>query len=181
LRARFPDVLARVDLETFLREIRRVRRGYSRVAADEVTYNLHVVLRYELEELLVSGVLAPADLPAAWNQAMVPLAGAPPPDDLQGVLQDVHWALGSFGYFPSYTLGNLYAAQLFAAWERAHPTGLDAVAAGDLSPLRDWLREHVVRPGHRWTQDELVQRATGSGLDPAPFLQHVRRRYVELE
>ncbi|MEQ1506682.1 MAG: carboxypeptidase M32, partial [Myxococcota bacterium] len=179
LRARFPEALAGVDLDAFLGEIRRVRRGPVRVTADEVTYNLHIVVRYELEELLIGGQLAPADLAAAWNQAMVPLCGAPPATDRVGVLQDAHWAVGSFGYFPSYTVGNLYAAQLFEAWQRVHPDGMAALAAGDPAVLRDWLREVVYRVGHLKSEDELVRSATGSGLDPAPFLRYVRARYVD--
>ena len=123
--------------------------------------------------------LAPADLAAAWNQAMVPLCGAPPATDRVGVLQDAHWAVGSFGYFPSYTIGNLYAAQLFEAWQRVHPDGMDALAAGDPAVLRDWLREVVYRVGHLKSEDELVRSATGSGLDPEPFLRYVRARYVD--
>lgn len=177
LRERFPSALRGVDLEAFLAEITRVRRSFVRVEADEVTYNLHIVVRYELEELLVDGHLKAEDLPAAWNQAMVPLAGGPPPDDTVGVLQDVHWAVGSFGYFPSYTLGNLYGAQLFEAWQRARPDGLDAIAAGDASVLRGWLSDQVYRRGHLLAEDELVRAVTGSGLDAGPFVRAIRARY----
>ncbi|MEQ1567784.1 MAG: carboxypeptidase M32, partial [Myxococcota bacterium] len=177
LRERFPDALRGVSLDVFLAEINRVQRGSRRVTADEVTYNLHVVVRYELEELLIAGHLGPADLPAAWNQAMVPLAGKPPASDLEGCLQDVHWAVGSFGYFPSYTVGNLYAAQLFEAWQRDHADGLDAIAAGHPEVLTGWLADRVWRHGHRWTEDELIRRATGSGLDSGPFVRYVREKY----
>jgi carboxypeptidase Taq len=177
LRALFPVELAAVELDEFVAEVNRVRRGLVRVKADEVTYNLHIVVRYELEAQLVGGELAPADLAAAWNDAMVPLAGRAPADDLEGVLQDIHWAIGAFGYFPSYTLGNLYAAQLFEAWQRACPDGMAAIAQGDTSPLRGWLREHVYAAGHRLREDEIVRRAAGSGLDAGAFVRYARARY----
>jgi carboxypeptidase Taq len=109
---------------------------------------------------------------------MIPLTGHPPPDDVVGCLQDVHWAVGSFGYFPSYTVGNLYAAQLFAAWWRDRPDGMDAIAAGQPEVLRAWLHDKVYQPGHRWSEDETIRRATGSGLDAEPFLRYLAEKYT---
>jgi carboxypeptidase Taq len=178
LRRAFPRELDGVDLDAFLAEVNRVRQGLVRVKADEVTYNLHIVVRYEIEERIVGGDLDPADLPAAWNEAMVALAGYAPSDDLDGVLQDIHWAIGSFGYFPSYTLGNLYAAQLFEAWQRDCPGGLDAIARGEPAAFSGWLRDKVYRVGHRLREDDIVRAATGSGLDAGAFVRYARARYA---
>lgn len=173
--------LAGVDLETFVAAINAVDfTNAIRVNADEVTYPLHVILRYELERDLLSGALAVRDLPAAWNERMEAWFGFVPTDDAQGVLQDIHWSMGAFGYFPSYTLGALYAAQIFAAAGRALP-GLDAqLANGDFKQLRAWLREHIHQHGSRWSTDELIERATGSTLDLTWFIQHIERRYGAL-
>ncbi len=178
LRALFPEALGAVEREAFLLAMNRVRPGPSRVEADEVTYNLHILLRFELEVALLDGQLAVDDLPAAFRERMQALLGLVPADDLAGCLQDVHWALGAFGYFPSYTLGNLYAAQLYEAWQHQVPDGEAALARGDLAPLLGWLRQHVHRPGHLYRAEEIIRRATGSGLNADPFLRHLERKYL---
>jgi carboxypeptidase Taq len=155
----------------------RVEPSLIRVFADEVTYNLHVVLRYRLERQLFSGALAVRDLPQAWDGAMQSALGLTPPTVADGALQDVHWCSGAFGYFPSYTLGNLYAASLGVALEAAMPDLWDRVEAGDFAPILAWLRTHVHRHGHLMDAPEIVEAACGGPRDMvADLLAHFERR-----
>ena len=153
-----------------------VRRSLIRVSADEVTYGLHIVLRFELEVALIEGALAVADLPAAWNERMRSYLGVEVPDDRQGVLQDVHWSEGLFGYFPTYAIGNVIAGQLWARINAEMPDLDERLAAGDFAPLRDWLGENVHRHGRRLMPDELLARIVGGPLDPAPYLAYLERK-----
>jgi carboxypeptidase Taq len=165
-----PDNLARLW--------RRVGRGFIRVDADELTYPAHVILRFRLERAMIAGELAVADLPGAWNEGIHRLLGITPPDDALGCLQDIHWHDGAFGYFPSYTLGAMAAAQLMRAARAAEP-GLDAaLAAGDTAPLLGWLRRHVHGEGARLGFQDLLRQATGKPLDPADFTAHLTERYL---
>jgi carboxypeptidase Taq len=165
-----PDNLARLW--------RRIARGFIRVDADEMTYPAHVILRFRLEQALVAGTLTVADLPGAWNDGFRSLLGIVPPDDARGCLQDIHWYDGAFGYFPSYTLGAMAAAQLMAA-ARREVSGLDAaLGRGDLSPLLAWLRAKVHGQGSRYGFNELLTEATGKPLDPADFQAHLTARYL---
>ena len=151
-----------------------------RVQADEVTYNLHILIRFELERALVSGDLAPADVPAAWDEAYRHHLGITPDDDAEGCLQDGHWGAGLVGYFPTYTLGNLYAAQLFAK-AREEAGDLDAAfARGDFGDLLGWLRDRLHRHGGRFPAARLIERITGSPLDHRPLVQALQRKYGEL-
>ena len=176
LQAAFPGVLDGWTAERFVRAINVVRLGVNRVEADEATYNLHILLRYRLELALVSGALSIADLPGAWNELSEQLLGVRPRNAREGCLQDVHWALGAVGYFPSYLIGNLYAAQLVETHTDGHD--LDgALARGDLAPTTAWLRRHVHAHGHRRSADEIVTSATGRGLDPEPFFRTLLRRF----
>ncbi|HWH94393.1 MAG TPA: carboxypeptidase M32 [Baekduia sp.] len=152
-----------------------VRPSLIRVSADELTYPLHIVLRFELERALIEGDLAVADLPAAWNDGMRTLLGVEVPSDAEGVLQDVHWAGLAFGYFPSYALGCLIAAQLWETLEDDLGPRDDALAAGDVAEIRAWLGDKVHRHGRRLDTVPIVESATGRGLDAAPFLRHVAR------
>lgn len=157
---------------------RRVARGFIRVDADEMTYPAHVILRFRLERAMIAGELAVADLPGAWAEGLQALLGITPPDDAQGCLQDIHWHDGAFGYFPSYTLGAMAAAQLMKAARAAEP-GLDAaLAEGDLWPLLRFLRAHVHAQGARLGFQDLLRAATGKPLDPADFTDHLTRRYL---
>ncbi len=157
---------------------RRVRRGCIRVDADEMTYPAHVILRFRLEQALIAGDLQPADLPGAWNELMRGMLAITPPDDAQGCLQDIHWYDGAFGYFPSYTLGAMAAAQLMAAARRDVPD-LDAgLARGDFAPLTGWLRLHVHGQGSLRGFEDLLAHATGKPLDPADFEAHLTARYL---
>ena len=180
LREAFPEALAGVDLDTFHTAINRVTPSLIRVDADEVTYNLHIVLRYELELLLIRDELPLDELPAAWNERMRRFLGVTPPDDTQGVLQDIHWAWGELGYFPTYALGNLYSASLFRAAERALPDLNAQLRRGELLPLREWLRVHVHRQGYRLPAEALIQQVTGRGLTDTDFLAYLREKYGAL-
>jgi carboxypeptidase Taq len=166
-----------VTPERFFRAVNRVERSLVRVEADEVSYNLHIVLRFELELALLRGKLAVADLPGAWNERSARLLGVTPARASEGVLQDIHWAWGAFGYFPTYTVGNLYAASIFAAAHR-ELAGLDeAVARGELRPLRDWLGRKVHAVGRRRTAEEIVRDVTGGGLTDADFRTYLERKF----
>lgn len=158
--------------------LRRVQRSFIRVEADEMTYPAHVILRFRLESALIAGDLTVADVPGAWNDGMRDLLGIVPPDDAHGCLQDIHWYAELFGYFPSYTLGAMAAAQLMAAAHRATPELDAALEQGDFSPLLGWLRAHVHRQGSMFGFNELLQRATGKPLDPGDFEAHLTARYL---
>jgi carboxypeptidase Taq len=156
----------------------RVARSLIRVDADEVTYPLHVILRYRLERAMLAGDLAVGDLPGAFNQSMAELVGAIPEDDRDGCLQDIHWYSGTFGYFPTYTLGAMAAAQLFAAARKAEPRIPAELAKGEFAPLVAWLRGNVHNKGCSRTTDEILTEATGRALDSSAFLTHLRSRYL---
>ncbi len=180
LREMFPQQLADVDAETFYRAVNRVAPSLIRVEADEVTYNLHIVLRYELERALLEGTLAAADLPAAWNARMQGFLGVTPPNDADGVMQDIHWSTGSFGYFPTYTVGNVMSAQLFEAARRAHPGLMEEIGRGEFGPLLGWLRENVHVHGRKFFPQDLLERATGSQLTPEPYLRYLWEKFGEI-
>ncbi|HVK18293.1 MAG TPA: carboxypeptidase M32, partial [Fimbriiglobus sp.] len=182
LKQTFPTSLADVSPDAFYFAINDVRPSLIRVEADEATYNLHIALRFELELALLSGDLSTADLPGAWNERFKALFGLDVPDDARGCLQDIHWSFGGIGYFPTYTLGNLYAAQFMDAAKR--DIGADALTAGfrggDFSPLLIWLRERIHSQGRRFRAADLCRRATGSDLTPAPFLAYLSEKISRL-
>ncbi|HEY3244677.1 MAG TPA: carboxypeptidase M32 [Phycisphaerae bacterium] len=173
----FPDALRDVSLETFVGSINIVRPSLIRVEADEVTYNLHIILRFEMERDMISGKLEVKDVPAAWNTKMHELLGIRPPNDREGCLQDIHWSMGAFGYFPTYALGNLYAAQFYAAAERQIGDLPDRLRRGDFGALRDWLRTNIHRHGQRYRSGELVKVVTGAPLTIEPFMNYIRRKF----
>ena len=176
----FPEALAGWTAERFHAAVNEVRASPIRVEADEVTYNLHIVLRLRLEVALLAGDLKPADLPAAWAEASRELLGLTPRDDREGALQDIHWAWGELGYFPTYTLGNLYSTLLLRAAERDRVALWEEIGHGDLLGLRDWLREKVHRPGHLRDAEDTVKAATGHGLSEGPFVDYLWSKYGEL-
>jgi len=176
----FPDGLAGVTLDDFYFAVNDVRPSLVRVEADEASYNLHILVRFELEQALLGGELAARDLPGAWNAKYRQYLGVEPTGDADGVLQDVHWSAGLIGYFPTYTLGNLYAAQFFAAAGRSLGDFDAQFAAGEFRPLRDWLRENIHRHGRRYSAAELVRRATGRELSPEPLVRHLRSKLEPL-
>jgi carboxypeptidase Taq len=176
----FPAALSKVSPDDFHFAINGVRPSFIRVEADEATYNLHIILRFELELGLLTGDLEPADLPAAWNEKFAKMFGLTPPDDRQGCLQDIHWSMGGLGYFPTYTLGNLYAAQFMDA-ARAQLPGLEAdFARGQFGRLKGWLNKKVHRPGRSYRSDELCRGVTGERLRHGPLVAYLRDKYGRL-
>lgn len=172
----FPDSVSGLTPESIYRAVNVVQPSANRVGSDEISYHLHILLRYELERALLSGDLAVTDLPAVWNERTHVLLGVEPASDVEGVLQDVHWSLGNFGYFPTYTLGTLYAAQLVETYEQQSPLE-DQIRRGDFQTLLNWMRKNVHQAGYRQDAEDLIEQVTGRGLDSAAFLRHLQRRY----
>jgi carboxypeptidase Taq len=177
LQETFPDRLGAVDLEAFHAAMNVVEPSLIRVEADEVTYHLHVMIRFELERALLEGSLDVDDLPGAWNERYEAYLGITPPDDRRGCLQDVHWAGGMIGYFPTYSLGTLLSAQLWEALRRDLGDVDDAMRRGEFGGILSWLIEHVHRHGRRYTPAELTRRATGAELSAEPYLRYAREKY----
>jgi carboxypeptidase Taq len=178
LQARCATGLAGVTAERFYQAANRVRPSLIRVEADEATYNLHVMLRVELELALVEGTLSVADAPAAWNDRMQKYLGLTPPDAAKGVLQDIHWSAGLFGYFATYTLGNVIAAQLWSRFAEVHPSRDADIEQGEFAPLLSWLRRELHHHGRKFEPQELVTRITGSPIDPEPYLRYLEQKYA---
>ena len=165
-------------LDDILPHVHRVERGLIRVDADEVTYPLHVILRYELEQELVSGRLQAADLPEAWDAKMRGYLGLSTIDNpADGPMQDVHWPGAAFGYFPSYTLGAMMAAQQWAALTKDHPSADTDLARGDFTAINDWRHRKIWSQGSHWSTPELLERATGEKLNAVHFVNHLKQRY----
>jgi carboxypeptidase Taq len=180
LQALFPDQLGRYTAKDFYRAINRVQPSFIRVEADELTYNFHIILRFELEQDLMNGDLVVKDVPAAWNAKMEELLGVVPPTDSEGCLQDVHWSRPMFGYFPTYALGNLYAAQFFETAVAQMPVIEEELAEGKTEALLGWLRDNIHRHGRKFTPRELVQRVTGRPLDHEPFIRYITTKFSEI-
>ncbi len=176
----FPLQLSGVSAEIFYQAINLVKPSLIRVEADEVTYNLHILLRFELEIDLLEGRIGFDELPAAWNQKMKDYLGITPPDDGQGVLQDVHWASGLIGYFPTYTLGNLISAQLFRKAGNEIPQMQEQIRQGEFHSLLNWLRLRIHRHGRKYEPLELIQKAIGEPLEAEPFLEYLRKKFGEI-
>jgi carboxypeptidase Taq len=179
LQRAFPS-LRDVPLDAWYFAINAVRPSFIRVEADEVTYGLHIMLRFDLERRLLAGGLAVRDVPAAWNDGMKQLLDITPPNDAEGCLQDIHWSSGLIGYFPTYALGNLYAAQFFEAAQRALPELDRQIARGELRPLREWLRDNIHRHGRRYRADELIKVVTGRELSAGPFIDYLNAKFRPL-
>lgn len=180
LQARFPDQLAEADAELFYRAVNRVRPSLIRVEADEVTYNLHIMLRTEIEMALLEGALAVAELPEFWNFKIQEYLGLTPPDDRRGVLQDVHWSAGTFANFPCYTIGNIMSAQVLTAARQHIPDLAEQLAQGEYSNLLGWLTEAIYQHGRAYSTDELLRRISGESLSVAPLLDYLERKYSDL-
>jgi carboxypeptidase Taq len=180
LKATFPDQLDGVGVEAFYRAVNRVKPSFIRVEADEVTYNLHIMLRFELENEMLEGRVKVVDLPQAWNAKMEDYLGIIPPNDAQGVLQDVHWSGGMLGYFPTYSLGNLISVQFFDEAKAAIPSLTDQIAAGEFGELLTWLRENVHRHGRKHIPAELVKRVTGNDLTAANYIAYIKSKFSEI-
>jgi len=176
LQETFPSSFGEVAVEDFHRAVNRVRRSFVRVDADETSYGLHLILRFELEQELITGRLAVKDLPDAWNTRFEELMGIAVPNDAAGVLQDAHWSGGGFGYFPTYLLGSVLSVQI---WERARvalPDLEEQIGRGEFAPLHEWLREHIYSLGRKLTPAETVERAVGGPISPEPYLAYLREK-----
>ncbi|MBN1920731.1 MAG: carboxypeptidase M32 [Anaerolineae bacterium] len=180
LKAFFPEPLADVNLEQFYRAVNVVRPDFIRVEADEVTYNMHIFIRFELEQALLSGALAVKDVPEAWNAKYQDYLGITPRNDAEGCLQDVHWCSGLVGYFPTYALGNLIAAQLYRRMKADLPGIETGFARGEFLPLLAWMREHVHGHGAKFTAAELLERELAEEISAQPLLEYMRKRYSEI-
>jgi carboxypeptidase Taq len=181
LQTKFPDQLGDVGLDTYYRAINKVERSLIRTDADEVTYNLHVMLRFDLELDLLEGELAVKDLPEVWRERFQADLGIVPPDDRDGVLQDVHWYAGFVGgAFQGYTLGNILSAQFYEAALKAHPEIEDRIEVGEFGTLHDWLEENIYQHGRKFTAEELVERVTGAALSSAPYMRYLKEKYTDL-
>ncbi len=176
----FPEYLANVSLGDFYRGINKVEPSLIRVEADEATYNLHIMLRLEIEIGLMEGTVAVADLPEIWNAKMEDYLGITPPDDAQGVLQDIHWSAGMVGYFPTYALGNLASVQLWDKMLEDHPNIPDQIARGQFETILGWMREHVHQYGSKFEPQEIMQKATGSKITPEPYMEYLKSKYSEI-
>lgn len=173
LQKQFPEQLADQTVRSFYQAINVMRPSLNRVESDELTYNLHIILRFEIERELIAGTLNVKDVPAIWNEKMRTSLGVVPPNDAEGCLQDVHWSFGGIGYFPSYTLGKLYAAMEWNAMQVDIPDVRQRIALGDFAPILAWLREKIHRHGRTETPDEIVRRVCGRPLTAKDFLDYV--------
>ena len=180
LQETFPDQLGSVPVEAYYRAMNRVGPSLIRVEADEVTYNLHIMLRYEMENDLLEGRLAVEDAPEAWNGKMEELLGIRPPNNREGVLQDVHWSIGIMGYFPTYSLGNVLSVQLFERAVEQVPSIPGDIAAGRFAPLLGWLRENVHVYGRKYLPEDLVRKATGSPLTVEPYVRYLKSKFGDI-
>ncbi len=167
-------------MDDFLFAINNVQPSFIRVEADEATYNMHIILRFELEQALISGDLKPADVPAAWNEKFSQFFGLTPPTHAQGCLQDIHWSMGGIGYFPTYTLGNLYAAQFMEQALRDLPDLDGDFHNGRFQGMKGWLNEKIHRAGQRYRAGELCQRVTGRPLSHQPLMTYLQGKYEPL-
>jgi len=180
LKQYFPTQLEGVDVETFYKAINKVERSFIRVEADEATYNLHIMVRFELETGLVSGKIKVADVAREWNDRFESYFGVQPPDDAQGVLQDVHWSAGLMGYFPTYALGNLLSAQYYNCALKDHPTIPDEVAQGKFDTLLHWLNENIHQYGRKFTSDELTRRVTGESIQSDDYIAYLENKFRDV-
>jgi len=179
-RSQFPTQLGNVDLAIFYKAVNKVEPSFIRVEADEATYNLHVMLRFEIELALIENRLQVKDLPDYWNAKFKEYFGITPPDNARGVLQDVHWSSGYIGYFPTYAIGNVVSVQLWESIRKDIPNLDEQIEKAEFKPLLGWLVEKVHRHGAKFECQELVQRVTGSKIDPQPYLQYIETKYTEI-
>ncbi len=180
LQVEFPHQFGNISLAVFYQAVNAVKPGFIRIEADEVSYNLHVIIRFELEKALIDGTLKVKELPEAWNSKMHSYLGITPPSNQQGCLQDIHWACGYIGYFPTYTLGNLYSVQFFKAFEKAHPRWQEQVAQGSLDFISQWLKENIHQYGRQYNSLQLCQKVTGEGLKQDSYMNYLTTKYSKL-
>lgn len=177
LKETFKGQLDSVSIDEFHRAINKVEPSLIRVEADEVTYPLHVILRFEMEKALIEGSMNTRDIPEAWNAKMKDYLGIEPANNAEGCLQDIHWSMGAFGYFPTYTLGNLYAAHLFEAFAKQNPDWKERVENGELDFVRQWLHEHIYQHGRRYSSQELLFNATGKTFSADAYVHYLTKKY----
>lgn len=178
--AAFPEALTDVSLEEFHWAVNDVRPSFIRVESDEVTYNLHIMLRFELEQALLSGDLQPCELPGVWNETFTRYFGITPESDSDGCLQDIHWSCGYIGYFPTYSLGNMYAAQFFETADQELGGLHEQFVRGEFQPLKKWLNENIHQPGKKYSAEALVEHVTGQPLSHEPLMRHLQNRFGPL-
>jgi carboxypeptidase Taq len=172
----FPEAVGEVDQERFYRAINRVKPSYIRVDADEATYNLHIILRFELEQEILAGTIDLKDLPAEWNRRFEEYLGIPVPSDTLGVLQDVHWSSGGFGYFPTYSLGNIISVQIWEKVLSELPDLPDQFEQGEFDQLHEWLRTRLYALGRKFTPQETLERVVGGPIDAAPYIRYLKEK-----
>jgi carboxypeptidase Taq len=178
LQQAFPAEFGSMGEDDFIRSVNHVEPSLIRVDADEVTYNFHIILRFELEQALIDGQVQVAELPEWFNAKMDEYLGVVPPDPSVGVLQDMHWAAGSMGYFPTYSLGNIYSVQIFERAREALPDLDEQFARGEFTPLREWFRDNLYVHGRKFTPLETLEKASGSGLDARPYIRYLKTKYA---
>ena len=176
----FNEQLKNTSLEQWYQYDSNVKPSLIRIEADEVTYCLHIILRFEIEMGLIEGSIKVKDLPKIWNKKMKELLGVEPKNDSEGVLQDVHWSGGAFGYFPSYAIGTIYAAQLFDALSKKHPEVKEQIQKGDFSMISKWLKENVHKYGRSLNADDIIKKVCGEGLNIDVYIKYLRKKYLEI-
>jgi carboxypeptidase Taq len=169
-----------IEYKQFLKGINSSHPSLIRIEADEVTYGLHIILRFEIEKGLIDGSIKVSDIPEIWREKMQHSLGIVPPDDQSGCLQDVHWAAGLFGYFPTYLLGSIWAAQLYHAWKCTNPTWKEQIESGRYDSLHDWLKDKIWQHGRRYSSETLLQKATGHTSSPDFFLDYLEAKYLHI-
>ena len=180
LKQLYPEQLTEANIEQVYQAVNIVRPDYIRVEADELTYNLHIFLRFELETALIAGEIEVKDLPELWNTKMQSYLGLTPPDDALGVLQDIHWSAALFGYFPTYSLGNVLCVQFYNCMLNDIPDLSEYIARGEFAPLLEWLRAHIHIHGAKFTPQELVHRVTGEKINPQAYITYLKTKYRDL-
>ncbi len=180
LKEAFPQQLKSVSTETFYKALNIVEPSLIRTDSDEVSYNLHIMIRYEIEKGFIEGTFKAKDLPDIWNEKMRDYLGITPKAHSEGCLQDIHWSMGAIGYFPTYTLGNLYAAQFFETFQKTHPDWKKRVSSGDLKFIADWQKEHIHQFGRQFVPEKLCENITGSPLTEGPFIRYLESKYLPL-
>ncbi|MGG3470697.1 carboxypeptidase M32 [Neobacillus pocheonensis] len=176
----FPTQLKDVSVEEFYRAVNTIQPSFIRVEADELTYNLHIMLRYEIEKALIAGEIEAKDLPVIWNKKMQDYLGITPSTDTEGVLQDVHWSFGGIGYFPSYSLGNLYAAQILRTIQKELPDFYNYIENGNFDLIQTWLKEHIHQYGKLYTPNELIVKVTGEELNADYLVEYLEKKYARV-
>lgn len=180
LRKNFPKKFDSVDLDIFYRAINKVEPSFIRVEADEVTYPLHVILRFEIEKALIEGSMKVREIPEVWNSKMKEYLGIIPPNNTEGCLQDIHWSMGAFGYFPTYSLGNMYTAQMFTAFSKKFPDWQKKVASGNFLFIKQWLHEEVYQYGRQYSSKELIEKITGKQFSEKEYIHYLEDKYTDI-